>query len=134
MHNFSNDRDGKEEEEDDDDHNEVETELEYCFYEIGKADHDIFRWDNRDFVVEVEMIDGFTDAVLIPGNGTSTTITDHDDVQLCDELRRRGEGKNYVLYNVWCKGDVDDVDASDVSLKHYYQEEENQGESVLSPS
>lgn len=103
MHDFSKDPSAS-----DDEHNEVETELEYCLYEIASAEPDIFRWDNRDFVVDTEMIKNFVD-VFLPSSGAS-------DVQSCDRLRQRGERKRFVLYNIWCM-----VKGVGVSLKHYYQ-------------
>lgn len=102
MHNFSDDSSN-----DADYHNEVETELEYCFYD--RTNEDFFRWDARDFIVEIGMIDKFVN-VFLPSNAT----TDH--VQSCDEMRQRGEGNNFVLYNVWCRNN-----SIDVSLQHYYQ-------------
>ena len=103
MHDFS-------EEEASEDRERIETELEYCLNE-----EDDFRWDYRNFNVELQMIDRFMGSFLLPHLANST-------VPVCSYLREHGERHNLVLYNVWCR---EPGNSSSASLQHYYWDGED---------
>ena len=97
----------------DDDEHHNETELEHCLYHSDESEFgDLFRWDERNFNVEISMIDNFIDTFLLM-NATAS----NDNTLSCDELREKGEKDNFVLYNVWCNDD-----GNGILVQHYYRD------------
>ncbi|EJK69780.1 hypothetical protein THAOC_08925, partial [Thalassiosira oceanica] len=103
--NVSNIKMHKFEEEDDlPDNHEAVTELEHCLYTLHDEE---FRWDERNFVVGKEMIDGLM--TLYPGSTQLTNVT-------CDVLKQSGKRRGFVLYNTWCR----EKPGSAFTLHHFY--------------
>jgi len=97
----------------DDDEHHNETELEHCLYHSEESEFgDLFRWDERNFNVEISMIDNFIDTFLVMNDTDS-----NDNALSCDELREKGEKDNFVLYNVWCNDD-----GNGILVQHYYRD------------
>jgi hypothetical protein len=93
-----------EDEDDLPDNHEAVSELEHCLFTLHEEE---FRWDNRNFVVGREMMDGLM--TFYPGSTQLTNDT-------CDMLKQRGERSGFVLYNTWCGEKPGGVP----SLHHFY--------------
>mmetsp|Transcript_20673 Transcript_20673/g.44672 ORF Transcript_20673/g.44672 Transcript_20673/m.44672 type:complete len:641 (-) Transcript_20673:346-2268(-) len=89
--------------------NKPEGELDNCLK--------LMRWNIRDFVVELEMVERFVGTFFPSKLQTPGYVGDITETPLCSDLRKRGESNNFVLYNVWCR-ENDDTD--NVKVQHYY--------------
>ena len=68
-----------------------------------------FRWADRDFIVSPKVIEDFVTAYL---------LDEHDSV--CDEMQKRAERTNFVLYNAFCKASRNE---SIFVARQYYRDE-----------
>ena len=94
------------------------TELEYCLaVKNGKK----FRWDRRNFNVELDFFEKFVDT-FYPSRANSAMANtpakpaSESEVLSCNEWRAKGEGNGFVLYNLVCKGEN-----GTMKPHHYYQ-------------
>ena len=113
LHQFDEDE-GSGDDDDDDDDVDIrnETELEHCLLDTHGDD---FRWDDRNFTVDVAMIDAFIRIFVAPYPDPTVRIP------LCIELLHNGEKSNFVLANVWCRENETEY----ASLHHYYREKKS---------
>ena len=65
-----------------------------------------FRWADRDFHVDLKVIEDFISIFLLKDN------------TVCDDLRRRAERKNFVIYNAFCKKEMN---KNRYDVEHYYR-------------
>jgi len=86
-----------------------ETELQHCMMTLNDS---LFRWDVRNFNVELGMIEKFVKTFYPHRNSSLST-----EAQTCTDLKRRGEANGFVLYNVWCQ----EEEGSEIQVRHYYQ-------------
>ncbi|KAL3786976.1 hypothetical protein HJC23_005487 [Cyclotella cryptica] len=111
MHNFSLDTDAPSKGYETQKGGAGATELEHCLQVLNGND---FRWDYRNFNVGLDMIEKFV-KTFFHSRVNATTDVLESDFPACSDLRRRGEGNGFVLYNVICKGEN-----GTIRPHHYY--------------
>jgi hypothetical protein len=89
-----------------------------------------FQWDVRDFIVPVHAIEDFLTLIImqlqqqqydhddIKEDGDKNT-TVHEDIITCDEMRIGAKERDFVLYNAYCR---QNVNQSSFVTEHYYRE------------
>ena len=83
--------------------------LETCLNKETRNSRDKSNWDVRDFNVDVGVIDTFIASFLLQNNTS------------CDDMKRRGDDNNFVLYNVFCSQSANATDI-DFGPRHYYRD------------
>ena len=87
-----------------------------------------FQWDVRDFIVPVHAIEDFLTLIImqqqqyfhddVEENGDKNK-TIYEDIITCDEMRIGAEERDFVLYNAYCRQNVNE---SSFVTEHYYRE------------
>lgn len=70
-----------------------------------------FRWADRDFNVPLKTIEDFISTFLMKENNL-----------LCDDMRKRAEEKNFVLYNAFCH---QNATQRTFTVHQYYRKKDN---------
>ena len=77
-----------------------------CFMD-KKRNLQKFRWADRDFNVQLKVVEDFISTFLLKDNNST-----------CNDMQKRAEEKNFVLYNAFCQNETGDK----YRAEHYYRE------------